>query len=215
MTKKLNRRCLTHPVFVPSNVGTNFNRKTKHFCKFLFFFKICYLPTYTQNRTSVEMFWNANGPQVACFLNSVWPDWANFRLMVNCLLWVVFWKLQKWPTFLVFFFPQFKLCINFDINVLGYILGDLLHKLVWSPWFFSCSRNTLNNREEKMKCKWNAFFQFSTCVCIRCDCTFWTEWPDEFMKKITQKEAQSIFCPKNIYPFMWKKWANISGYIHL
>jgi hypothetical protein len=26
------------------------------------------------------------------------------------------------------------LCINFDQNVLGYILGDFILKLIWSPW---------------------------------------------------------------------------------
>jgi hypothetical protein len=28
-------------------------------------------------------------------LRSGWPDWANFRLLRGCLLWVVFSNLQK------------------------------------------------------------------------------------------------------------------------
>jgi hypothetical protein len=32
-----------------------------------------------------------------------WPDWANFRPTGDCLLWAVFRKLQKLPTFLPLF----------------------------------------------------------------------------------------------------------------
>jgi hypothetical protein len=50
-----------------------------------------------------------------------------------------FWKLQKLPTFLCYFCPKYiyRLCIDFDKNVLGYILGEFYTKLIWSPWLQS------------------------------------------------------------------------------
>jgi hypothetical protein len=41
--------------------------------------------------------------------------------------------LQKYK-FLGNFLPRVRLNINFDKNVLCYILGDIFHKLIWSPW---------------------------------------------------------------------------------
>jgi hypothetical protein len=28
----------------------------------------------------------------------------------------------------------FLRCINFDKKILGYVSGDIFHKLIWSPW---------------------------------------------------------------------------------
>jgi hypothetical protein len=38
------------------------------------------------------------------------------------------------PHYWISFFPQLMLWINFDQNVLGYVLGDIINKLIWSPW---------------------------------------------------------------------------------
>jgi hypothetical protein len=52
------------------------------------------------------------------------PDWANFRLLGDFLLWAVFFKLQKWHKFLGFFFHGESNVLFFTKNGLGYILGD-------------------------------------------------------------------------------------------
>jgi hypothetical protein len=44
-----------------------------------------------------------------------WPDWTNFRLSGDCLFWVVD---NKLPT----------------KNWLGFILGYIFSKVIWSPW---------------------------------------------------------------------------------
>jgi hypothetical protein len=52
----------------------------------------------------------------------------------HCLLCASCFKLQKFfRNFRATFFPQLRLCINFYNSVFGYILGDLFHKLIWSP----------------------------------------------------------------------------------
>jgi hypothetical protein len=88
-------------------------------------------------------------------LQAGWPDWASFRLLGDFLLWAVLWKLQKYIAqfiWLLFtrplgwlftlgsllqttyrsspsYFATFTLktlCINFETNGLGDILGDFL-----------------------------------------------------------------------------------------
>jgi hypothetical protein len=50
-----------------------------------------------------------------------WPDWANF----SPIGWLfIFLKITEVAQFLDYFFSRKKLCINFDKNGLGYILGD-------------------------------------------------------------------------------------------
>jgi hypothetical protein len=54
------------------------------------------------------------------FFLSGWPDWANFRLRENCLLWAVHRTEVDWIYGAIF--PQGK--NNVDKKGLGYILGD-------------------------------------------------------------------------------------------
>jgi hypothetical protein len=50
-----------------------------------------------------------------------WPDWANFCLLDNCILWA----LQKLPIHKnwITFFPRKKVVYFFNKNALGFILG--------------------------------------------------------------------------------------------
>jgi hypothetical protein len=58
-----------------------------------------------------------------------WPDWANFRLFGDCLLWAVLLKMTKVAKILGYFIYG-----KIDINALGYIhFGWLFHELIWSP----------------------------------------------------------------------------------
>jgi hypothetical protein len=53
------------------------------------------------------------------------PDWANFRLLGDLGNFLKITCIQKWHTFLGYFFPRHKICINFDLkNMLGCNLGD-------------------------------------------------------------------------------------------
>jgi hypothetical protein len=52
-----------------------------------------------------------------------WPDWANFRLLGDSILWAVVWILQKWRTFLGYFFHGTGYVIILTKIWLGYILG--------------------------------------------------------------------------------------------
>jgi hypothetical protein len=58
--------------------------------------------------------------------------------MGDCLLWVVFRNRQIYiANILGYFCPRLRLRINFDKNVLDFVLGYFFHKLIWSP----CSRH--------------------------------------------------------------------------
>jgi hypothetical protein len=46
-----------------------------------------------------------------------WPDWANFRLLGNCLLWAIFKKFQTSPKILCCGFPRYKSCSIFDLEM--------------------------------------------------------------------------------------------------
>jgi hypothetical protein len=63
-----------------------------------------------------------------------WPDWANFRLLGNYLLWVVFVKItevaqKNWAIF----FKGKSFVLIMTKNGLGYTLGDFF-TLIRSPW---------------------------------------------------------------------------------
>jgi hypothetical protein len=62
-----------------------------------------------------------------------WPDCANFRLLGDCYLWPVYWKLQKYRKFYDHVFPQYQLCLKFDKNLFGLHFGQLFRNLIWSP----------------------------------------------------------------------------------
>jgi hypothetical protein len=59
-----------------------------------------------------------------------WSDRTNFRLLVNCLIWVILRKLQK----LGYFFPRYKLCFKIGKTWIGLRLGRFSHNLIWSHW---------------------------------------------------------------------------------
>jgi hypothetical protein len=40
------------------------------------------------------------------------------------------------PKFLVYFFPTYRLCINFDKKWVGLHFGRFFHELIWPPWSF-------------------------------------------------------------------------------
>jgi hypothetical protein len=44
-----------------------------------------------------------------------------------------FWQLQKQPTFFDYFFSPLRLCISFDKNGLGYVLGDFFTNSTYHP----------------------------------------------------------------------------------
>jgi hypothetical protein len=56
----------------------------------------------------------------------------TFAYWVLVLHWEVFWKSQRQPKFISYFFPREKLWNNFDKNEFGLILGEFFHKLIWS-----------------------------------------------------------------------------------
>jgi hypothetical protein len=66
-------------------------------------------------------------------LRAGWPDWANFRPLGDCLLWAVFFHLQKY----LIYFPRWSSWINIDQKWIGQNFGLLFHKLIWSPWLRS------------------------------------------------------------------------------
>jgi hypothetical protein len=78
-------------------------------------------------------------------LRPVRPDWANFCPMGDCLLWEVNWKSQKWPTFLCYTFPKYRLCIYFDKKCAGpTILGAFFTNESGRP---GCDLSTLKKRQ--------------------------------------------------------------------
>jgi hypothetical protein len=63
-----------------------------------------------------------------------WPDWANFRRLGDCLVWKLFMQVSEVISiFGVTFFHGLTVCINFDKNRFGQILGDFWRKLIRSP----------------------------------------------------------------------------------
>jgi hypothetical protein len=52
-----------------------------------------------------------------------WSDWAQFRLLSYFFLWTVFWKIQKQPTVLGYFFPRKSNVLILTKKRLSYILG--------------------------------------------------------------------------------------------
>jgi hypothetical protein len=62
-----------------------------------------------------------------------WPDWSNFRLWCDCLIWVVFVKItevaQKWGSF----FPWCNANIDFYRKWTGQHFGPLFYKRIWHP----------------------------------------------------------------------------------
>jgi hypothetical protein len=64
-----------------------------------------------------------------------WPDWANFRLMGGCLLWVVFFKIAEVAhTYVLHFSKCISYIFIFAKKRDGLHFGRLFHKLIWSPW---------------------------------------------------------------------------------
>jgi hypothetical protein len=65
--------------------------------------------------------------------------WVNRRRVTRFFAyWVIvyfgqFYENYRNSPYFLLLFPRKKLCINFDKNRLGYILGDFFHKLIWSP----------------------------------------------------------------------------------
>jgi hypothetical protein len=55
-----------------------------------------------------------------------WPDWATYRQLGDCVLWAVYYKLQKQPKLLGYFFAWKTFCVNLDKKWIG--------RLIWSPW---------------------------------------------------------------------------------
>jgi hypothetical protein len=53
--------------------------------------------------------------------------------MGDCLVWVGFLLIAEVAHIFGLLFPHWSLCFNFDWNVLGYVLGDVIRKLIWSP----------------------------------------------------------------------------------
>jgi hypothetical protein len=58
---------------------------------------------------------------------------GEFSQLGDCLLWAVFWKLQKNPTYLGYISPRLSWCINFYKKWVGLHFGRFCHKLLWSP----------------------------------------------------------------------------------
>jgi hypothetical protein len=76
-----------------------------------------------------------------------WPDWANFRLLDNCLIWMSIFQLHKWPKFYKYFFPK-KLCINLDHK-----WARLCHICPLHPYICNCrmyvrSGNLFGNKQK-------------------------------------------------------------------
>jgi hypothetical protein len=111
--------------------------------KLAFFSKTNVMVIFFQN---LALFWvkNANifakffGENILKIITSVpgWPDWANFRLLGNCLLWAVILKIIEVGQNLSHFFPQEQLYINFDKRSAGLDFGWFFHKIIWSTWLY-------------------------------------------------------------------------------
>jgi hypothetical protein len=75
-----------------------------------------------------------------------WPDWANFRLLGNSLIWAVFRKYRSmWTRFgATLFLGKLSAWLILSKNVLGDILGDFL--LPHLVTLFSCVADFFSKR---------------------------------------------------------------------
>jgi hypothetical protein len=80
--------------------------------------------------TAVTRTWRKKARWENCFGFDSVTGLGEIRSMGDCLLVVVFLNITE----VAHIFLQLRLSINFDQNVLGYVLGDIFHKLIWSPW---------------------------------------------------------------------------------
>jgi hypothetical protein len=78
---------------------------------------------------------SASKPGSAIFCPSPeWPDWENFCPLGDCLLRLVFWKLQSSKHFLARFVHTWSYVLNLSKIGICYILGDsFTNYLIWSP----------------------------------------------------------------------------------
>jgi glycerol uptake facilitator-like aquaporin len=60
-------------------------------------------------------------------IGGIFAQWV-----IVCVFWVYF-QIAEVAHILGCFFPQLRLCIKFDQNEFGYVLGDIFHKLIWPP----------------------------------------------------------------------------------
>jgi hypothetical protein len=65
-----------------------------------------------------------------CQSHSEWPDWANFRQLVGCLLRAVLRKLHKYIKYFGYFFHSTSYVLILTKHGLGYILGDFFTYVV-------------------------------------------------------------------------------------
>jgi hypothetical protein len=84
-------------------------------------------------------FW-LNFKKIQCgikYHKSGWPDWANFRPLVDCLLWAVFKTERCSPKFLSYaLFSQEKIMHTFILQKMVWAtFWAIFHKLIWSPWY--------------------------------------------------------------------------------
>jgi hypothetical protein len=67
--------------------------------------------------------------------------WRDMIWWVLSLLWAIVMKIIRVAQTFWLLFPRYKLCLNFDKNGSGYILGHFFHTPIWSPCLgldFSC-----------------------------------------------------------------------------
>jgi hypothetical protein len=75
-------------------------------------------------------------------LRTGWPDWANFRPLGGCLLWLVFFVNDRSsPHFGLLVPHSTSIVLILSKNEFGYIWA-ILHKLIWSP----CLRTSFHSR---------------------------------------------------------------------
>jgi hypothetical protein len=58
----------------------------------------------------------------------------TFCPMGDSFLWVLFLKIAEAAHIFGYIFSMVMVMQYFDKNALGYILGNIFHKLIWSPW---------------------------------------------------------------------------------
>jgi hypothetical protein len=69
-----------------------------------------------------------------------------------CLLWEDFWTLKKKPTFSGCLFQGKGYALILTKYVLGYTLGDVFYKLIWSPW-----TKPLFTSQNRVETSWKKF----------------------------------------------------------
>jgi hypothetical protein len=80
-----------------------------------------------QNHQNVDKIFQMSTKSFKC---PGWSDWANSRLLDDCLLW----HFLKIAEVAHIFFPRLTFCINFDNNWIGLHVGWFFHNLILSPW---------------------------------------------------------------------------------